>query len=236
RQDGLAVVERERARERVLDLAERARADAAVFGERLLLLCGAHLHLALQRPAGKKWRDDRRSGAPHGIVAVLEHEELARDAADRGGEGDARQARRLRLLDAVERRRHTPLGGDHVRPALEELRGHADRDRTGERDEPRGHLNRRSRIAPGERLERAQRLLVGKVEAAHAVAEGREVRFRKRHVVLVAAAYTQAVLREGELLLRGPGHFLGDRFLQARLGGEEPALRDERRERLARVL
>src|SRR6185295_3037141 len=115
------------------------------------LIDAPHLHERRMRPARTMWRADRRSGAPHGIVAVLEHEELARDAADRGGEGDARQARRLRLLDAVERRGYAPLGGDHVRTALQEFRGHAHGHRPGYRGELRRNLKSRGRIAAGER-------------------------------------------------------------------------------------
>ena len=71
----------------------------------------------------------------------------------------------------------------------------------GTRRELRRHAERRGRIAPGQRFERAQRLLVGEVEVAHAVAEGRQGRVRERQLVLVAPADAQAVLHEGELAL-----------------------------------
>ena len=50
-QDRLALVQREAGRQRVLHLAERARADAPVLGHRLLLLRRADLDLRLQRAA-----------------------------------------------------------------------------------------------------------------------------------------------------------------------------------------
>ena len=130
---------------------------------------------------------------------------------------------------AVERRGDAPLGGDDVGAALEQLRRHADRHRARQRRELRRDAERCGGIAPGKRLQRAQRLLVGEVEAVHAVAEGGEVRARERDVVLVAAADAQAVLREAELALGGGRHFLGVRLLQPRLAGEEPALGDHAR-------
>src|SRR5262245_30170191 len=112
RKDGLTILEREAARERVLDLAEGACADPAVFGERLLLLGGADLDLRLELAAEIERRSERGARAPHRVVTVLEHEEVARDAGHRSGERDARQARRLRFLDTVESGRDAPLGRD----------------------------------------------------------------------------------------------------------------------------
>src|SRR5688500_11692730 len=211
-QDDLTPVQRKGAGQRIFDLAEGARADARILRKRLLLLRGADLDLRLQLPAEEERRGERGTGAPHRDVTVLEDEELARDAGHPRGERDARQARGLCFLHAVERCGDASLGGDDVGAALEQLRRHADRHGIRQRRELRRDAERCGGIAAGKHLQRAQRLLVGEVEAVHAVAESGEVRARERHVVLVAAADAQAVLREAELALGGGRHFLAFAF------------------------
>ena len=62
--------------ERALDLAEHARADLAVVGDRRLLLRGAHLHLRLQLAAEEERLHQSRAEAADRVVAALQHEEL----------------------------------------------------------------------------------------------------------------------------------------------------------------
>ncbi|EFK97587.1 hypothetical protein LDC_0372, partial [sediment metagenome] len=86
----LASLGRELGRQCVLDLAERASTDAAVFSDCLFLLGGADFHLRLQCPAREDWQQQARARTPHRVVAILQHEQLARDVADVGRECNAR--------------------------------------------------------------------------------------------------------------------------------------------------
>ena len=142
----------------------------------------------------------------------------------------------LRFLGAVERRGDPPLRGDHVRAALEEVGGHPDRDRRGGGRELGPHRDHRRGVASRQRLERAQRLLVGEIEVLRGVAEGLQVRLGEPDVVLVADPDAEAVLREAHEPRRCAHRLVGERLLHARLGGEEPAFRDLRGDRLAGVL
>src|SRR5204862_10184 len=147
--------------ERVLDLAERALADAAVLRHRDLLVRGLDLDLGFERTAGEYRREQRQADAEDRIRMVCQHEEVTRDAGAARGERDFRQARRLGFLDAVERGSDAALCGDHVGPALEQRGGHARGNGRRLDRQLRGRLERGGRIAAGERLQRAQRLLVG---------------------------------------------------------------------------
>ena len=100
----------------------RRRSATACFCS-TVLICD----LGLERAASVDRREQAGAEVPHRVVVVLEHEELARDAADAGRERDRRQSRRLRLADAVERGGDAPLGGDDIGPALEQLRREARR-------------------------------------------------------------------------------------------------------------
>ena len=230
-QDRLARVEREAGGEGVLHLAERARADPAVLRHRLLLLRRADLDLALELATEEEGRDQRGADAPHRVVLLLEDEELARNAGRRTNQRDPRQSRRFCLLDAVERCRDPPLGGDDVRATLEEIGGHPDRHRRGRGRELGAHRDHRRGVASREHLERPQRLLVREVEVLRGVAEALQVRLREAHVVLVADPDPEAIPREAGEALRRAHRLVGERLLHARLGGEEPAFRDLRGDR-----
>src|SRR5204862_7676068 len=97
-QDRLAILQREGGGERALHLGEGARADATVLGHGELLFGGAYLNLRLELAAEEERRVDRGTEACHRVVALLQHEELARDAGQRRGERNARQPCRLGLL------------------------------------------------------------------------------------------------------------------------------------------
>ena len=186
---------------RALDFAERAHADLAVFGDRGLLLGGAASTCACSRPPRKS---GCRSPAPtlnSGLSRLCSTNSSERDRGEVRDQRDARQPRRLRFLGAVERGGDAPLGGDDVGPPLEELRRQPAGTSPGQRGKPFGDRDRRGRIAPDQRFERAQRVLVGEIEAAHGVAQRFDVRLRDRDVVLVAVADAQAVARERHELL-----------------------------------
>ena len=150
--------------------------------------------------------DAARRGCSRSLRTNRSLEMLARAR----GERDARQARGLGLRHAVEGRGDAPLGGDHVRPALEQLRGQArPAPPPGIAGQRRGHVERRGRIAPDERLDRAHRLLLRRARAA-ARRRGRSRGWpAPAHVVLVAAADASAVAREAERLLRRAHDLVG---------------------------
>ena len=156
-------------------------------------------------------------------------------AAAPGGQADAREHRRARFAHAVERGGDAALGRDHVGPALEQFRRHADRRGRGHRREPIGDGDLRPRIAPHEELQRAQGLLARQLDLAQPVAVGAGARARLRHRLLVAVADAQPVLRDAQQRVRGAHRLLRNRALQPGLDREEPALGDRGRQRLARV-
>ena len=114
-------------RERVLDFADCAQRDPRIVSHRFFLLERANLHLGCERAALID-RREQSSAQPAGriLVILLQVQDLALERAEVEAQRDLRQARRLGFPDAVEGRRDAPLGGDHVRPALEHLQRHAD--------------------------------------------------------------------------------------------------------------
>ena len=158
--------------------------------------------------------------------------------ADAGRQRDRRQPRRLGLADAVERGGDAPLGGDDVGPALEELGGQPGRHRVGlRRAAARVTRGCGRRVAAEQDLQRADGLFARQLDLAQRVAVGADVdaRATKTSSSLptptrdrVSASRTSSSLSR---MVRAR-----DLGLQAGLGGQEPALGDERGDRLARVL
>ena len=142
----------------------------------------------------------------------------------------------LASLNPVERGRDAPLGGDDVGPPLEELRRQPRRDLAGEARQLRRGGRCGRGIAAEQELERANRLLASQLELAQDVAIAPDAGARHEHILLVADADARPVAGQAhELLARANG--LARRLdLQPGLGGEEPALGHERRNRLSRVL
>ena len=124
--------------ERVLDLAERARADAAVIRNRLALLGGADLHL---RSSGR----GRCTAAQAGSAPALQtgfsrscstNSSLEMLLTDAVSEIDGSRAA-LASCTRLERGRHAPIGCDDVGPALEQLRRQSGRNRARPRSQAR---------------------------------------------------------------------------------------------------
>ena len=222
--------------ERVLDLGERAGADPAVIRDRLALLGRADPDLRLERAACEQWREQAATCAPDRIVAILEHEQLAREVVDRSGQLDRRQTCGLRFLGPKERGSDAPVGCDDVGPAFEQLGGQSRRDRARPLRELRRDVDRGRRIAADQRLERAQRLLPRKRQLQDGVPERLGVGASERRIVAVAPADLLALFREHHELLARRHHVLGEALLQSRLHREEIGFRHQRRYRLPGVL
>ena len=122
RQDLLALARGDLGGQRAFHFAKGAQSHRGILGDRLFLLGGANLDLRLERAAPEERREQAGADVPHRIVVILQHEQLARDRAEAGRQRDHRQPGRLGLANPVERHRHAPLRGDHVRPPLEQLR------------------------------------------------------------------------------------------------------------------
>ena len=83
RQDLFAIARGELGGERALDLAERLQADGGVGRDGLFLFRRADLDLGLQRAPLVDRRQQVGAEVPDRIVAVLQDEEVARDASSR---------------------------------------------------------------------------------------------------------------------------------------------------------
>jgi hypothetical protein len=234
-QDLLALAGRGLRGERAFHFAERAHADRGIRGHRRLLLRGPNLHLRLERAPLVDRGEQVGAEIPDRIVVILQHEEIAGNAADAGGEGDRRQPRRLGFADPIEGRRDAPLRGDDIRAPFEELRGQAGRDRLGLPGQARRDRGGRRGIASDEQLQRADRLLARQLDLAQRIA--RRAHRRPRHVEVLVIAGADARTRVGQphellALLDGPSRDLG---LQCGLRREEPAPRHNACDRFARV-
>jgi hypothetical protein len=219
---------------RVLHFVDATQHLACVACERFLLFRGAHRDLGGQRPARVQRRKQRSARAAGRVIEVLlQLDHVAFERRDAGIQPDAWQSGGLGLADAIEGRRDPSLGRDDVRPALEHVERHADRNRAGECRQGRRRLQLRGRITTQQHLERAQRLLVGEARLLDGVLERSEVRARQRDVLLAAHADLLPVLCEPQQLSRRLCHGLGGGQLQFRLGGHEPAARHLRGHRLA---
>ena len=156
--------------------------------------------------------------------------------ADARRERDGRQTGRLCLANAVERDRHAPFRGDNIGTPLQQLGWKSRRDPARDTRQ----LWRRRRcgrgVAAEQELERSNRLLTGQLELTEHVAIGSDAGARDEHVLLTADPDPHPVTGQPhELLARTDG--LACRLdLQSSLGGEEPALGHDRRNRLSRVL
>jgi hypothetical protein len=188
-------LEVEARRERVLDLAERARSDAPVFGDRHLLVRRAHVDLRLERAAREDRHEQVASDAPDRVVLFLEEYELARDRAHAPHQRDARKARGLRLGHAVERRRDPALRCAHVVAALEELGRQPDGNGRRRRRKRHAGVHGCGRIAPDEHLDRPERVRAREVGLELQVAIREDGGFRGRGFELVALADAEAVAR-----------------------------------------
>ena len=103
-----------------------------------------------------------------------------------------------------------------------------------------GQLRRGGRrgrgVAAEQELERANRLLARELELTQGVAVAADAGARDEDVLLIADADARPVAGEPHELLARANGLAGRLDLQPGLGGEEPALGHERRDRLARVL
>ena len=91
-------------------------------------------------------------------------------------------------------------------------------------------------VAAEQELERSNRLLTRQLELTEDIAIGPDAGPRDEYVLLTADPDTHAVAGEADELLVGTNGLACCLNLQSRLGGEEPALGHERRNRLSRVL
>ena len=132
RQDLLPLARSEFDGERVLDLSEGPQAHGSVLGEGLLLFGRPDFDLPLERAAGEERGEQVGADAPDRVVVILQHEQVARDRAHTGGQGDLRQARRLGFPNPIERHRDAPLGGHDVGAPLQQFGGQPHRHFTGE--------------------------------------------------------------------------------------------------------
>ena len=143
----------------------------------------------------------------------------------------------LASLNPIERDRHAPLRGDHVRPPLQQRRWQPGRDLAGEARQ----LRRRWPPRPTGSGRAGARALESPAHVPARAGAGRRDRSptlgaRDEHILLIADADARSLAGQAdELLARANG--LACRLdLQPGLGGEEPALGHERRNRLSRVL
>ena len=177
-----------------------------------------------------------RTRAPDRIVAILEHEQLARDVVDRPRQRDRRQTRGLRFLGPIERGSHAPVGRDDVGPAFEQLGGQSRRDRARPLRELRRDVDRGRRITADQRLERAQRLLARERQLQR---RSRGTSRRWRELSAASKPSPRPIFSrcsgEHDELLGRRHHLLGEALLQSRLDREEIGLRDHRRDRLPGV-
>ena len=197
--------------------------------------CGSRPAPAARRPgraARTGWRRSPRPGcscpsAPAASLETLLHA---------GRQADARQLRRLGLADAVEGGGDAALGGDHVGPALQQLRGQA-------RPAPAaasatGAARRRSPLPDSGRAAARARAAPARARARSGAACRDSCRQWPRacgHRLLVADADAQPLLRDPRAAPRTSAMRPRDRALQAGLDRQEPALGHRRGERLARV-
>ena len=217
-----------------LDLVERPLRRQRPLSRRGLLLGGAQFDLRLQL-AGVEQRPQQRGAEAVGrIVALLQHEDAARQPRDGRAERDARQLRRLRLADAVERGGDSALRRDHVGPALEQLGRHARDRRRRQRREGAGQRDLGRGVASEQHLERTPRLLDRQFHLPLAVAQRLDVGARDGHVQFGAGPDALALFGQRHELLRCGDHLGEQRALLHRFGGEEPGLRERRHDRLLR--
>ena len=167
---------------------------------------------------------------------ILQLEQIARNRAETGRQRDGWQAGRLGLLNPIERDRHAPLRGDHVRSPLQQRRRQVPRDLPWETWQLRRGGRSGRRVPAEQELERANRLLTSELQLAQDVTIVRDADARDEDLPFIADPDERSSIGQAhELLVRTNG--LACRLdLQPRLGREEPALGHERRNRLSRVL
>ena len=79
REDLLALARGDFRGQRILDLTEGPEADRCVRGDGLFLLRRPNLDLPLEGAAPEDGREQVGADVPDGVVAILQHEQFARD-------------------------------------------------------------------------------------------------------------------------------------------------------------
>ena len=196
--------------------------DDRVGGHRLLLFRGADLDLPLERAAAEDRRHQVRTEAPHRVVAILQHEEIAGNRVDARRQRDRRQPRRLGLADAMEGRGDPALGGDDVGAALQQFRRQPGRDGGRLPGQLRAHAGGRRGVPAEQQLQGADGLRPRQFDLPQGIAVHAGVRARDVDVLVVADADARSGFRDADQLLaalQGPARRLG---LQPRFHGHEP--------------
>ena len=204
---------------------------AAYCGHGFLLFERADFHLRRECAAGVNRGDQPSAETADGILEIgFELDDITVDGGDTAVENDSRQAGGLGFADPVERRRHPPLGGNHVRPALQRFQRHADGHRAGQRREIFARRQFGGWIAAQQQFQRPQGLLMGEANLFGRVLKIAQIRPRQSDILFAAGAHLLALFGKRDQTFRGFHHVGGELHLQPCFAGGEPAFGGGRRE------